>query len=673
MSRAIHLGKFSKILPILAMLFVLSSIFFSSVLRAQQQDFLDPEKAFVLRAQMAGPGVIQLQFKIANGYYMYREQFAFKLDTQHVKLGEGKFPVGQVKHDPTFDRKMELYFKEAVITLPISAWPKDLPANPFVLTVTGQGCAQAGICYPPMDFIVPMQATPEAIGYLLQSPATTQGIFERLQRGQWSELFFGSNDVGLADILSSTGAVEIILLFFVLGLLLALTPCVLPMLPILSVLLVGEQQHVSKARGFALALGYVAGMSVIYTALGIAAGLSGAGLAAWLQTPWVLGLFALLLALLALAMFDVYTLQMPSFIQSRLMAKNAHILGGKMSAAILMGALSALIVGPCVAAPLAGALLYISQTGDVFLGGGALFAMAWGMGVPLLLMGASAGKLMPRAGAWMEGVKQFFGLLLLATAWWMVTPLMPTWLQILGWAVLAMFAAVLLRPFEPITSESGLSGACRKTLGLLLIVLSTVWILGVASGGRSLLQPLNHLSLSNPLAAMMGISTVAPVTTPITPQGSMDGSSSRIGKQQLLGTPTVNLSSTTAQSPGALKAGPPSFQLVRTVAQLEQLLAQSTRPVMLDFYADWCVSCKEMEAFTFVDPRVIQRMNQMLLLKVDVTANNADDRALMKKFRLFGPTGIIFFSPSGQERKDVRVVGFQDATRFTATLDRALK
>jgi len=673
MSTAIYLRKYSKTCSILMMLLALSSIFFTSVLRAQQQDFLDPEKAFILRAQMAGPGVIQLQFKIANGYYMYREQFAFKLDTQKVKLGEGKFPVGQVKHDPTFDRKMELYFKEVVITLPITTWPKELPANPFVLTITGQGCAEAGICYPPMDFIVPMQATPEAIGYLLQSPANTLGMFERLQQGQWSELFFGSNDVGLADILSSTGTIEIVLLFFVLGLLLALTPCVLPMLPILSVLLVGEQQHVSKARGFALALGYVAGMSVIYTALGIAAGLSGAGLAAWLQTPWVLGLFALLLALLALAMFDVYTLQIPSFIQSRLMAKNSHILGGKMSAAILMGALSALIVGPCVAAPLAGALLYISQTGDVFLGGGALFAMAWGMGVPLLLMGASAGKLMPRAGAWMEGVKQFFGLLLFATAWWMVTPLMPTWIQILGWAVLAMFAAVLLRPFEPITSESGVFGACRKTLGLLLIVLSTIWILGVASGGRSLLQPLNHLSLSKPHPATMGFPTVAPVTTPTTPQGPMTGGSSVTGKQQLLGTTNANQSGITAQSPGALNAGPPSFQRVRTVAQLEQLLTQSTRPVMLDFYADWCVSCKEMEAFTFVDPRVIQRMNQMLLLKVDVTANNAEDRALMKKFRLFGPPGIIFFNSGGQERKDVRVVGFQDATRFTATLDRALK
>ena len=669
MSTAINTLKCSKTYSILAMLFVLSSIFLTSMVRAQQQDFLDPEKAFILRVQMAGPGAIQLQFKIAKGYYMYREQFAFKLDTQNVKLGEGKFPVGQVKHDPTFDRKMELYFKEAVITLPITAWPKDLPTNPFVLTVTGQGCAEAGICYPPMDFIVPMQATSEVIGYLLQPPASALGLFDRIQQGQWSELFFGSNDVGLADILSSTGTVEIVLLFFVLGLLLALTPCVLPMLPILSVLLVGEQQHVSKARGFALALGYVAGMSVIYTTLGIAAGLSGAGLAAWLQTPWVLGLFALLLAVLALAMFDVYTLQMPSFIQTRLMAKNSHILGGKMSAAILMGALSALIVGPCVAAPLAGALLYISQTGDVFLGGAALFAMAWGMGVPLLLMGASAGKLMPRAGSWMEGVKQFFGLLLLATAWWMVTPLMPTWVQILGWAVLAMFAAVLLRPFEPITSESGVSGACRKTLGLLLIVLSTLWILGVASGGRSLLQPLNHLSLSMSNPVMTGI----PTATPVAAQGPMPADMSLTGKQQLLGTPSVNNSGITAQSPGALKAGPPSFQLVRTVAELEQLLAMSTRPVMLDFYADWCVSCKEMEAFTFVDPRVMHRMNQMLLLKVDVTVNNADDRALMKKFRLFGPPGIIFFSPGGHERKDVRVVGFQDATRFAATLDRALK
>jgi thiol:disulfide interchange protein DsbD len=633
---------------------------------AQQQDFLDPEKAFVVQAKMIDSGTIRLQFKIANGYYMYKEQFAFKLDTTTVTLGKAVFPIGVVKHDPTFDKKMELYFKEANITIPISAWPKDKVASPFVLTVTGQGCAVAGICYPPMDFVIKMLAVAEPVGYQVESPQSKLGLLDRIQSGQWSELLFGENDVGLADVLSSTGAIEIVLLFFVLGLLLALTPCVLPMLPILSVLLVGEQHHVSRARGFALAMGYVAGMSIVYTALGIAAGLSGAGLAAWLQTPWVLSLFALLLAVLALAMFDVYTLQMPSAIQSRLMVKNSHILGGKMSAAILMGALSALIVGPCVAAPLAGALLYISQTGDVWLGGSALFAMAWGMGVPLLLMGASSGKLIPRSGPWMEGVKQFFGVLLLATAWWMVGPVLPTWGQILGWAVLAMFTAVLLRPFTPISSGSGLGVICRKTLGLLLIVLSTVWILGIASGGRSLLQPLNHLSMvRSPNATMMvsETSNVAPLAS-MEPSNSVRPSESGAKKQLLGGT---------NKATSAANSALPTFQLVKTVAELERLLEQSTRPVMLDFYADWCVSCKEMEAFTFVDPRVVQRMGQMLLLKADVTANTADDRALMKKFRLFGPPGIIFFNPGGAERKDVRVVGFQDATRFSLTLDRALK
>ena len=644
----------------------------TSPAQAQQQDFLDPEKAFVLQAKMVDPVTVSLQFKIANGYYMYREQFAFKLDTTAVTLGQAVFPAGVVKHDPTFDKKMELYFKEVDISLPISAWPKDKDAVPFVLTVTGQGCAVAGVCYPPMDFIVKMQATPESNSYQVESPPSNMGLFDRIQQGQWSELLFGENDIGLADVLSSTGAIEIVLLFFVLGLLLALTPCVLPMLPILSVLLVGEQQHVSKARGLALALGYVAGMSVVYTALGIAAGLSGAGLAAWLQTPWVLSLFALLLAGLALAMFDVYTLQMPSAIQSRLMVKNSHILGGKMSASIMMGALSALIVGPCVAAPLAGALLYISQTGDVWLGGSALFAMAWGMGVPLLLMGASAGKLIPRSGPWMEGVKQFFGVLLLATAWWMVSPVLPTWFQILGWAVLAMFTAVLLRPFDPISSESGLAGVCRKTLGLLLVVLSTVWILGLASGGRSLLQPLNHLSMIRNSNASIAV----PEASKAAPPASMDqsntvASASSGAKKQLLS--LTNQPAYVANTNTDSTIPHPAFQRVKTVAELERLLEQSTRPVMLDFYADWCVSCKEMEAFTFVDPRVAQRMNQMLLLQVDVTANNSDDRALMKKFRLFGPPGIIFFRPGGAERKDVRVVGFQDATRFSVTLDRALK
>ena len=625
-----------------------------SVSRASAQDFLDPEKAFVLQAQMISADRISLRFKIAPGYYMYRERFSFELDTTHVKLGEPKMPTGRVKFDQTFNKEMELYFTDAVIELPISAWPKNIATESFKLTANGQGCAEAGLCYPPQDFVLQLTPQSGAAGYVIVAQASGS-LFERIRQGQLSDVLFGADDIGLAQLLSSTGLLEITLLFFVLGLLLALTPCVLPMVPILSVLLVGEEKHVSRARGFSLAVAYVAGMSVIYTALGVAAGLSGAGLAVWLQTPWVLGLFALLLGVLALAMFDVYTFQMPASLQTKLMAKNSGILGGRLSAAALMGALSALIVGPCVAAPLAGALLYISQTGDVVLGGLALFAMAWGMGVPLLLMGLSAGKLMPRAGHWMEGVKKFFGVLLLGTAWWMITPLLPTWAQILGWAVLVLFAAVLLRTFDSLPPDARFGALLRKTLGLLLALLSLLWVVGVASGGRSLLQPLGHL------AFMQGTSSQGSAERSATSAGAQlvapaQGSSL---KQQLLGAPPA--------------AAHPTFQRVRTLAELEAILAKTTRPVMLDFYADWCVSCKEMEAFTFVDPRVVQRMGQLLLLQVDVTANTADDRALMKRFKLFGPPGIIFFSASGAERRDIRVVGFQDANRFSATLDRVLK
>ena len=620
-----------------------------SVARTTAQDFLDPEKAFVLQAQMISGDKISLRFKIAPGYYMYRERFSFELDTTHVKLGEPKMPTGRVKFDQTFNKEMELYFTDAVIELPISAWPKNIATESFKLTANGQGCAEAGLCYPPQDFVLQLTPQSGAAGYVIVAQASGS-LFERIRQGQLSDLLFGADDIGLAQLLSSTGLLEITLLFFVLGLLLALTPCVLPMVPILSVLLVGEEKHVSRARGFSLAFAYVGGMSVIYTALGVAAGLSGAGLAAWLQTPWVLGLFALLLGALALAMFDVYTFQMPASLQTKLMAKNSGILGGRLSAAALMGALSALIVGPCVAAPLAGALLYISQTGDVVLGGLALFAMAWGMGVPLLLMGLSAGKLMPRAGHWMEGVKKFFGVLLLGTAWWMITPLLPSWAQIFGWAVLALFAAVLLRTFDSLPPDARFGALLRKTLGLLLVLLSLLWMVGVASGGRSLLQPLGHLAFMQS-ATNLSSSTRGSQATEAVPAPSL--------KQQLLGTPAA--------------AAHPSFQRVRTVAELEAILAKTTRPVMLDFYADWCVSCKEMEAFTFVDARVAQRMGQLLLLQVDVTANNADDRALMKRFRLFGPPGIIFFSVSGAERRDIRVVGFQDANRFSATLDRVLK
>jgi thiol:disulfide interchange protein DsbD len=691
------LARFAKASAFVALLVTALALFAASPAQAAGDGFLDPEKAFVLRAEVVGPekNTLSLKFKIAPGYYMYRERFEFVAETPALTLGAPVFPKGQVKYDPTFNKEMELYFKDIEILLPLTAAPQastSTPEQALKIKLIGQGCASAGLCYPPMDFFVSVSTLANSPGFKLIAPATPS-LFDRLLDGQWRELVFAENDLTLAELLSSTQLFEIVLLFFVLGLLLALTPCVLPMVPILSVLLVGEQHHVSRARGTLLAVAYVGGMSVVYTALGVAAGLSGAGLAAWLQTPWVLALFALLLATLALSMFDVFTFQMPSSIQTKLSVKNNSILGGRLGAAALMGALSALIVGPCVAAPLAGALLYISQTGDVLLGGSALFAMAWGMGVPLLVMGASAGKLMPRTGTWMEGVKQFFGVLLFATAWWMVTPLLPTWLQILGWAILVLFSAVLLRTFEALGPEAGFGGLLRKTLGLLLTLLCFIWLLGIASGGRSLLQPLSHLARNNaavsPVAAVTaeksagvsGISAIADKnadgsgapTAVVNNASRSDGvTTASSSKNMLLGQAGAQSSPTAPRAQSALSSNGahPPFKRVRSIAELDAELAQSTRPVMLDFYADWCVSCKEMESFTFTKPNVAQRMDQFLLLQADVTANNPEDRALLKRFKLFGPPGIIFFEPGGRERKDVRVVGFQEANRFAANLDR---
>jgi thiol:disulfide interchange protein DsbD len=586
-----------------------------------ETEFLEPEKAFVFSAQMASPDTLELHYRVAPGYYMYRERFGIAITpADATTLGQAVYPKGEVKYDPTFEKDMEVFHKDVTIRVPVGAG-----GQPFTLTLTGQGCADAGLCYPPMDSTVKL--TPVAGGYAVAgtgiggaapaAPASSGGLSALVNAG----------DTGLADALGGLGWIKTAGVFLVLGLLLAFTPCVLPMIPILSSIVLGGAQHhrPSRSRGLALAATYVLGMSVVYTALGVAAGLSGAGLAAWLQTPWILSLFAILLAVLALAMFDVFTFQMPSGIQAMLSDRSSRMPGGRYTGALVMGALSALIVGPCVAAPLAGALLYISQTGDVVLGGSALFAMAWGMGVPLLIVGASSSALLPKAGPWMDGVKRLFGMLLLATAWWMLIPVVPTWVQMTGWAFLAVVSAVMLRAFDALPPGAGAGRMFGKGLGLLLALAAAAWLVGAASGGRDVLQPLSHLAARGE-----------------------------------------------APAAGGAAAGEVQFTRVRSNAELDAVLAQSTRPVMLDFYADWCVSCREMERFTFTDAGVAQRMAGMVLVQADVTANNADDRALLKRFRLFGPPGIMFFEPGGKEIAEARVVGFQDAKRFTESLDRVL-
>lgn len=613
---------------------------------SQAQDFLAPERAFMMQARQIAPDVVAVSFKIAPKYYMYRERFELSVQDAPWPLEISNLPQGIVKYDPTFEKEMALHYGAVEFMIQLPAWPSGQSRRPFALSISSQGCADAGLCYPPMVSAIVME--PSDDGYRIVSQhavvdldrpfefSGSSGAPSDSASFNWSDLFSTSSDTGIAQALEGGALWQLLLLFFGLGLLLAFTPCVLPMIPILSALIVGQDKHVSRLRGLSLAAAYVAGMSVVYTLLGVLAGITGAGLAAWLQTPWVLTLFAALLALLGLAMFDVIKVQMPTGVQSRLNKVALRFPGGKLSAAAAMGAISALIVGPCVAAPLAGALLYISQTGDVLLGGGALFSMAWGMGVPLLLVGMSAGTLMPKAGAWMAGVKAFFGILLFATAWWMVSPIVSFGVETIGWTVLAVFGAVLLGAFEPLRRTAdgsdtvSLGAALRKAMGLLLAAVAAIWLIGLASGGKSLLQPLGHIG-------QVG------VTASVAADSSMASRSEN------------------------------KFVSVQSVSELDQLLKSSTRPVMLDFYADWCVSCKEMEAFTFTSPEVAQKMSQFLLLKADVTANNADHRALLRRFNLFGPPGIMFFEPGGRYRDDARVIGFQDAARFSGSLDKVLR
>jgi len=392
----------------------------------------------------------------------------------------------------------------------------------------------------------------------------------------------------------------------------------------------GEGTQITRTRGFTLSLAYVLGMAVVYTGFGVAAALLGQSLGAWLQNPWALGAFAVLLVIFALSMFGAYELQLPQAWQSRMSGVSQRRSGGKLAAVFAMGAISALVVGACMTAPLFGVLAFIAQTGDAAFGAAALFAMALGLGVPLLVVGTGAGALLPRAGGWMEGVKRVFGMLLLAVALWMVSPVIPAWMSMLLTPLLLLLCAAALRVLEPLPSsgsQNGLPGGAAvyvwrllgKALGGLAALAAAIVLIGAAAGSRDPLQPLDVFVKAG--------------------------------------------ASAQAASPG------PIFGRVKSVAQLDQAIKSGHQNAMLDFYADWCVSCKEMEKFTFSDPRVQARLAQMNLLQADVTANDVDDRALLKRFNLFGPPGTILFDASGREL--LRVVGYQPPETFLRSLDRA--
>jgi thiol:disulfide interchange protein DsbD len=568
---------------------------------------LEPEQAYRFSARTIDANTVEARWQITDDYYMYRDKIRFAAEPATIKLGDPVFPAGKVKDDEFFG-KVETYRKEVAIRIPVQAGD----ATTFTLKAVSQGCWDKGVCYPP----TPQQAKVDLAA--LSEPAATVPATSTAPGSD------GDESSRITQLLKHGSFWLIIASFFGFGLLLCLTPCVFPMVPILSGIIVNHGHAVTHARAFWLSLAYVLGMAATYAVIGIAAGYSGTLISSALQNAWVLGAFALIFVILSLSMFGFYELQLPAALQTKL-SEEANRQGGSLHAIALMGALSALIVGPCVAAPLAGALLYIAQTGDAVLGGAALFAMALGMGAPLILVGVFSRSLLPKTGPWMETVKKFFGVIMLATALWLVTPAIPIWAQMLGWAALLIVPAIYMHAIDSLPDHASNWHRLWKGVGVLMLLAGAAMLAGVFGGARDPLRPLGFL----------------------------------------------NADATDRAVPSRL-----TFERVASVADLDSRIADAAargQPAMLDFYADWCVSCKEMEKFTFADAGVQARLAGVRLLQADVTANSDDDKALLKRFGLFGPPGIIFFGHDGKEVVGVRVVGYQSADVFLATLGQALR
>lgn len=572
----------------------------ANLLGQEEEEFLHPDKAFEFRAyENNGDVTITAEWVIADDYYLYKEQFQFEVvGDANVTLGEPQFPEGKI-HTDEFFGEQEVYYQQVSVTVPVSGEA----GAPFELRVRYQGCADAGLCYPPQFKTVNLEVPQGDAATAAGSSTPNTNLSEQDQ---------------LARMITTGNIAWVMLAFVGFGLLLTFTPCVLPMVPILSSIIVG-QENMTTRKAFVLSLVYVLAMALTYTIAGVLAGLFGANLQAMFQNPWVLFTFAGVFVLLALSMFGFYELQLPASWQAKLASMSNSQKGGTLTGVAIMGFLSALIVGPCVAAPLAGALIVIGQSGDPVRGGLALFSLAMGMGIPLLIVGTSAGKFLPKAGGWMNAVKGVFGVLLLAVALYLLDRVLPSEVTVTLWALLAICSAVYMGAFA--LSTSGWQ-KLWKGLGLALFVWGAVLLIGLASGRADLFTPLKNFT----------------------------GGGAAVEEEHL------------------------PFKRVKTVEDLErevQQAASMNKPVMLDFYADWCISCKEMERYTFTDPAVRQALSNAVLLQADVTANDEADQALLAEFSLYGPPGIIFFNRDGEELPNMRVIGFKNAEEFAAHVNRA--
>lgn len=587
-----------------------------SQLLDEEPDFLSVDQAFVLSTELAADGSLHAQWQMPDGYYLYRHRFEFAVPSgSPFALGEAEIPPGKTKIDEYFG-EVQVYYHEASARVPVTRTAAG--GGAFEATITYQGCADAGLCYPPETKHVsyPSDAIPAATSaqmtVLAAPPVATGPVVEKTEEQH------------LAGMLAQGNLWLALGLFFAAGLGLAFTPCVLPMVPILSSIIVGQGESVTRQRAFTLSLAYVLGMAVTYAVLGMLVGLFGASmnLQAALQSPPVLITFAIVFVLLALSMFGFYELQLPSAWQNRVNSLSQNQRGGAHIGVVIMGSLSSLVVSPCLSAPLAGALIYLSSTGDALLGGGALLALGLGMGVPLLVIGSSGAHLLPRAGAWMDNVKAVFGVLLLGVAVWLLDRVIAPQLTLLLWGMLALGVGVYLGALD-FSPRVGW-GQLWKAAGAFSFIYGVLLLIGAASGAR------------DPLAPLAGMT-----------------------------------------QPGAAERVSPElhWRRVHGLAELQTELAQAKRagqPVALDFYADWCISCKVMERTVFSAPTVAAQLSRFRLLQADVTANDALDQALLKHFGLFGPPSMLFFAPNGDEIGGLRMQGEMNLATFDHHLGRVL-
>jgi thiol:disulfide interchange protein DsbD len=583
--------------------------FAASPVVAATDDLLPVDQAFVLNARFDKPNELTVGWQIAPGHYLYRDKLSFRADGK-IELGRASLPKGKPHKDENFG-DVEVYYDYVEAKIPFARASAN--ALDVVLTAGFQGCRENSVCYPPseqtMALVLPatseFPADAAAGSTSAGGPVSEQDRYaQRIVNGSWWTM------LGV---------------FFVAGLALSLTPCVLPMVPILSSIIAGQGGTVSTSRGFFLSLSYVLGMAATYTAAGALAALAGGQIQAMFQKPWIIGLFASLFFVLALGMFGLFELQMPTAIQTRVAGLANRQRGGTFVGVAVMGALTSLIMTTCVAPPLIGALTAIGQTGDVRRGASALFAMSMGMGSPLLLVGASAGQLLPRVGPWMTTVKAAFGVVMIGVAIWMLERVLPGSLVLVLWALLVFLTGVFLGAFEALPESPRASRRLAKGFGMLACLYGALLLIGATLGGTDPLQPIpERVFAAGPVGSGALGSTAAPKL---------------------------------------------EFRKIQSIAALDAALAEArtaAKPVMLDFSANWCVSCKEMEARTFPDAGVIGALKPFLLLRADVTDNTDDDQALLKRFHSFGPPTIAFFDAHGTERENFKLVGFVPAQEFSA-------